>query len=181
MIDAEFEAARIAYQRRDPVCWSWQIPDDLDHADPHRALATWHAGGCGICGGGSSGREVLDHDHRTGLVRGWLCRGCNRKEGSADDPTDVYARWRACPPAAMLGTLFRYVSPIRGHEVSNPNAWTGFTYLPEWAPDPHGWPHAITCGTAAIETLDGSLLLPCDHDHDALIAAALMSGGTVTG
>jgi hypothetical protein len=38
-------------------------------------------GGCGICVGsdsGVSGRKMsVDHDHKTGKVRGILCRGCN--------------------------------------------------------------------------------------------------------
>src|SRR6267378_6813421 len=33
---------------------------------------------CGICGKLVSGIHlVLDHDHKTGKFRGWLCQGCN--------------------------------------------------------------------------------------------------------
>lgn len=30
---------------------------------------------CGICG--NKRKLVLDHDHKTGKVRGWVCRHCN--------------------------------------------------------------------------------------------------------
>lgn len=42
---------------------------------------------CGICRNQEtrSRRLSLDHDHRTGLVRGFLCSRCNLLLGSADD------------------------------------------------------------------------------------------------
>ncbi len=37
---------------------------------------------CGICGKEIRGQGInFDHDHRTGLFRGWLCRDCNCKLG----------------------------------------------------------------------------------------------------
>lgn len=38
---------------------------------------------CAICGAGSD--ICLDHDHKTGHFRGWLCRGCNWTLGLWDD------------------------------------------------------------------------------------------------
>ena len=41
---------------------------------------------CVICG--AEGRVVLDHDHTTGGVRGWICHRCNVMLGyAADDQT----------------------------------------------------------------------------------------------
>lgn len=40
-----------------------------------RNLKMIQDGSCGICG--ATGELVLDHDHRTNYVRGWLCRSCN--------------------------------------------------------------------------------------------------------
>lgn len=38
---------------------------------------------CEACGAG--GRICLDHDHKTGLFRGWLCDRCNRGIGFLND------------------------------------------------------------------------------------------------
>lgn len=41
--------------------------------------------GCSICGGPA---EHIDHDHKTGVLRGMLCQQCNRGIGMfRDDPT----------------------------------------------------------------------------------------------
>ena len=38
-----------------------------------------HGPGCQICGNVPKTRRLdWDHDHRTGLTRGWLCHRCNR-------------------------------------------------------------------------------------------------------
>lgn len=46
---------------------------------------------CAICGGGAR-RLVLDHDHRTGRVRGILCCVCNLALGSFGDSEEVLVR-----------------------------------------------------------------------------------------
>ncbi len=45
-------------------------------------------GGCAICGTktpGGRGRFVVDHDHKTGVVRGLLCNLCNPALGLFKD------------------------------------------------------------------------------------------------
>jgi hypothetical protein len=61
-------------------------------------------GVCSICGdgwtgdpdGGRSDELVTDHCHRTGFVRGRLCRSCNTLECKSDNP--VFVRWRLTAP-----------------------------------------------------------------------------------
>lgn len=51
--------------------------------EQQRILYGQQHGRCGICG-----RDiflVLDHDHATRKVRGYLCRGCNTKLSGFDD------------------------------------------------------------------------------------------------
>lgn len=61
---------------------------------PEQESEMWQRQGgcCAICGKGLSGpgqRDThLDHDHRTGLVRGFLCVACNQGLGRfLDEPT----------------------------------------------------------------------------------------------
>lgn len=55
------------------------------------------AGRCAVCGGTDSGDPRfntlhIDHDHKTGAVRGLLCSRCNRGMGSfSDDPDRLLA------------------------------------------------------------------------------------------
>ena len=54
-------------------------PSELLPSDEYdRMLAAQH-GGCGICGAPPKTRRLhVDHDHKTGLIRGLLCFTCNR-------------------------------------------------------------------------------------------------------
>jgi len=58
-----------------------------------------HCEVCGKRGDLSSNRKYLDldHDHKTGKVRGWLCRNCNRILGFSGDD------------AKLLGSLVAYL------------------------------------------------------------------------
>lgn len=68
-------------------------------------------GSCAICGARPrSQRLAVDHDHRSGMVRGLLCKRCNHKMlgGSGDNP-DILRRAAAyldAPPAfAVIGQV----------------------------------------------------------------------------
>jgi hypothetical protein len=61
----------------------------LTDAELH-ALRVQQDDRCAICG--EAGPEHLDHDHRTGLVRQWLCQRCNHGLGLfRDDPAALRA------------------------------------------------------------------------------------------
>jgi hypothetical protein len=81
-------------------------------------LRTWQAGRCAICGA-TGRRMVCDHDHETGLVRGWLCSSCNTREGVAIGiPGTVMASYRERHPTAILGLTIRYRDPLTGQHVA---------------------------------------------------------------
>jgi hypothetical protein len=118
--------------RAEPACWSWPVPPasashaglveqltlllgDSDAgltrrvgrllAGDHRTqlrYAAFHDGRCAVCG---KRPEVLvvDHCHWSGLVRGYLCHGCNNKEGAdmrGDRP--LFAMYRRRHPSVIL-------------------------------------------------------------------------------
>jgi hypothetical protein len=74
---------------------------------PRYRFSVFHNERCAICGQRFD-RAVNDHDHRTGLVRGLLCVGCNISEGTNWTSTAVQL-YRERPPAAILGVQIYYV------------------------------------------------------------------------
>lgn len=93
----------------EPACWAWPIPTP-GAGDPLLVLTLWQDDRCAVCGHQDS-RLVLDHDHQTALVRGWLCRSCNSSEPHRGGVFDLY---RDRPPAGMLGVEVVYVSAVTG-------------------------------------------------------------------
>ena len=64
-------------------------------------MRKWQDGRCAGCGLPDSSL-VEDHSHKTGLIRGYLCRSCNTLEGVSDNAR--WIRWRAgMNPATILG------------------------------------------------------------------------------
>lgn len=109
------DAARQQHLNGDPACWSWSTSTSLAGEDGELLLA-WHGDRCALCG--LPADLVEDHDHGTGLVRGYLCRGCNTREGHYG-AAGLYVKYRQHPPAAILGLAVRYIHPITG-ETAQP-------------------------------------------------------------
>lgn len=72
-------------------------------------LVEWQGGGC-ICKpwtgyNGASRSLSTDHDHRTGVVRGKICKHCNDLLGRVKDDPEFFRRmiaYLANPPAVRL-------------------------------------------------------------------------------
>lgn len=76
-------------------------------AGAYQALYEFQGGRCAICGRGRgiSKRLAVDHDHRTGLVRGLVDANCNRMLGDLRDDLEAARRLVAYlenSPAARL-------------------------------------------------------------------------------
>lgn len=90
-----------------PACWAWEF----DPTTPRGTLTEqavrldrWQDGRCAVCGCGDA--AVDDHDHSTGLTRGYLCRSCNHAE--AVSGLQVYALYRWRHPTSILGLTLPY-------------------------------------------------------------------------
>ena len=75
-------------------------------------------GCCAICGGLSGDRLCVDHDHRSGDVRGLLCSPCNQMLGQAkDNPTTLLK-------AALYldaETLTQFYAAVIAHLATRPS------------------------------------------------------------
>jgi hypothetical protein len=78
--------------------------EGIEDMDPLSLLLSYQDGLCGICRRNEF--LVLDHDHVTGLVRGYLCSRCNTWEGSSDYPW--IQEYRDNPPAVKMGIQLSY-------------------------------------------------------------------------
>lgn len=77
---------------------------DLIH---YHAMLALQANGCKICNESNPGRNYkalkyfqVDHDHKTGKIRGLLCNNCNRALGLFKDNADLCLRASAYLKAA---------------------------------------------------------------------------------
>lgn len=67
--------------------WRYRLKNayGMTEADWYRLLES-QGWGCAICGAKDAGRKLsVDHDHKTGKVRGILCAACNHAIGRMDD------------------------------------------------------------------------------------------------
>jgi hypothetical protein len=111
----DFAAAELLDRQGIPSCHAWRVPEGEApfHLSATQALRRWQAGECAMCST-SGGRLLVDHCHRTGLIRGLLCTSCNTAEGLTSSP--AFAAYRERPPAVMLGIEEQYGSPW-GEEI----------------------------------------------------------------
>ena len=73
-------------------------------------LRSYQDGGCALCGRVRNDLE-LDHDHRTNLIRGMLCRECNLLLGEYERKKRLFAHFEAYlqePPMKVLGLSVLY-------------------------------------------------------------------------
>jgi hypothetical protein len=98
----------------EPACWTWAVPAILPVLPSEDAardyLLRWQEFLCAICGGRYP--EVTDHDHKSGLIRGELCRSCNLLEARADAPR--FQNYRERNPGSILGIRILYWDPFNG-------------------------------------------------------------------
>lgn len=74
--------------------------------EQYEALSAQQGGRCAGCLGTRRYNLHVDHDHRTGLVRGLLCASCNKVLGMVrDDPNRLYrlTNYLLSPPAKWAG------------------------------------------------------------------------------
>ena len=59
----------------------------------YNSILQYQGGVCAGCGEAPRGRALaVDHEHRTGLIRGLLCWHCNRAIGIARDKADALSK-----------------------------------------------------------------------------------------
>jgi hypothetical protein len=79
------------------------------------AMLTMQGGGCAICGGGTSKNFLaVDHDHKTGEVRGLLDANCNK----------VLGRFRDSP--ARFRAAAEYLEDPPSRQVLSKRDWSSF-------------------------------------------------------
>jgi hypothetical protein len=112
-----FAEAELLDRQGIPSCHVWRVPEGAvpKHLTATQALRRWQAGACAMCSA-SGGRLLVDHCHRTGVIRGLLCSSCNTAEGLGSSP--AFAAYRERPPAVMLGAKEQYGSAWDGHGVT---------------------------------------------------------------
>ena len=89
-LDASCRAVRSRRHRRALLRLRYGLtPEDYD------ALMRAQAGRCAACDREFSGLPHIDHDHRTGTVRGLLCFNCNVMVGNGHDDPAVLRRGAA--------------------------------------------------------------------------------------
>lgn len=101
------------------------LPAFTRWADPSEPIETlddlrdWHEQRCAYCGWQAHIFDT-DHDHATGVIRGFLCRGCNLLIGKFPEPIDFGPYWEwmsGNTPAERFGIQDVYLKPQTGLPV----------------------------------------------------------------
>jgi hypothetical protein len=77
-------------------------------------MGEWQDSRCAICGCRTRWL-VEDHDHRTGLFRGFLCQSCNTMEPGSPG---VYAMYREHCPAIIFNIKRTYGGSWSGNAIA---------------------------------------------------------------
>lgn len=104
------------------VWTTWPLPE------PGVDMWDWQDGRCAWCGWRDPIRRLAeDHCHFTGLVRGYLCTGCNVHEGTSPDP--AWDEWREGDnPANALKEFRIYRNHMRGTPITSAGALHWYTH-----------------------------------------------------
>lgn len=84
------------------------------NAGEYQRLYEFQGGHCAIClrARGVAKKLAVDHDHRSGRVRGLLCSICNSLLGHSRDDPELFRRafnYLINPPAAQAGITAVYI------------------------------------------------------------------------
>ena len=77
-----------------------------------RLMQQFQNGRCAVCAfGPRDGPDlVIDHDHESDFIRGFLCRSCNTLEGCGGH--EVFDMYRERHPAMICGLRARYTTRV---------------------------------------------------------------------
>lgn len=83
----------------------------------YEQMVEYQGGVCAICGGKRSTNYDVDHDHKSGIVRGALCRLCNRRLLTAcrDNPDILRAAIAYLEDPPAVHAIGRIVVPDSRH------------------------------------------------------------------
>lgn len=116
-----------------PSCHAWKVPEGPtpDHLSPTDALRRWQAGACAMCGA-RRGSLVVDHCHRTGLVRRQLTerRGC--RAGRLPD-RDPMCDSRMADTTCRCGKITALAQPSISLYGREPCHHQPFIHTPFWS------------------------------------------------
>ena len=86
---------------------------------------------CAICSGSLAGTvQCLDHDHKTGQLRGTLCGTCNRAEGKVLKAATYLAKHNHLARINVVSWLIRMVKYIQYYD-NNPTGILHHTFDPK--------------------------------------------------
>ena len=98
-----------------PACWTWPLPDPAEITAAEdlfcriMLMGAWQQDRCAVCGRLIPYSYVVDHDHKTGFARGYLCQSCNTRESQPG--LLIFDRYRHVNPASICHVEWFYREP----------------------------------------------------------------------